>query len=255
MLRVGSLFSGIGGFDKGLEDAGMKVIWQVEVNPFCQVILRKNFPHARLYDDVRQFPKEGVPEVDLVCGGDPCQENSLARIAATTTAPSLGAEFLRVVEALRPRFVLRENPTRSRSDAPWPWHSFRGGLERLGYAVLPFRLRSCCFGADHQRDRLFLLAEQAHPDRGAVRGQGRGETQGEERKGQERNRKRQRLRALPGAVGGGPQSGDHPRGVRGDDGLPKGVDRARMKALGNSVDPRAVEWIGRELLKAIKESE
>ena len=51
-MKVGSLFSGIGGFDKGLEDAGMETVWQVEKEPFCIAVLKTQFPHAKRVSDI-----------------------------------------------------------------------------------------------------------------------------------------------------------------------------------------------------------
>ncbi len=142
---------------------------------------------------------------------------------------SPAAEFIRVVAELRPRFVLRENPAVTRADAPWPWWRFRGELERLGYAVLPFRLRACCVGADHERERLFLLASL--PDAHCAR--------------LERNECEE-------------LAGTHQRGYNADFtgsawrdaapricGTPHGISRRmdRLRALGNAVDPRVAYQI------------
>jgi DNA (cytosine-5)-methyltransferase 1 len=109
-LTVGSLFSGIGGFDLGLERAGMRVVWQCEQNEFCQRVLAKHWPGVPCHPDVRTLvadpdrqgqlePQGGeqgkrgrpcdsserpvsvsvpVPQVDVLCGGFPCQDISLA---------------------------------------------------------------------------------------------------------------------------------------------------------------------------------
>ena len=174
---------------------------------------------------------------DVICGGDPCQENSGARTRDHCTQSSLGDEFVRVVAALRPRIVVRENPTFTRADAPWPWWRMRAALESLGYAVLPFRLRACCLGADHQRDRLFLLAElpDAHGQR----------LEGWQAEAQSR-------------VAGQPPRRVHAadwfavsasRGLRSRDGFPDYVDR--VKAVGNAVYPDVAEWIGRRIVEAL----
>lgn len=232
-FTFGSLFTGAGGMDLGLEMAGMTCAWQVEVNPYARKILERHWPDVRRHGDVRTFPI-GNPEdyrVDLIAGGDPCQENSLARSGSRTTQPSLGHEFIRVVEILRPRLVLRENPAKVRPDAPWPWWRFRSELERLGYIVLPFRLRACCVGADHQRDRLFLFAEMGHAHRvesGFCR----------------------RLEFAEG----GHQAWDmdlwpdQPEPPRMADGVSDRVDRNRV--LGNAVPPPVARKIGRMIREA-----
>src|SRR5262245_22152040 len=133
-MTFGSLFSGIGGLDLGLERAGMRCAWQCEIDPFCRRVLAKHWPDVPRHDDVRTFPpNEGNCRVDLICGGDPCQENSNARGRSKARRKSPAIHFIRIVKELRPRLVLRENPP-SQSDASWPWWRFRDCLESLGYA-------------------------------------------------------------------------------------------------------------------------
>lgn len=80
-LKVGSIFSGIGGLDLGLERAGMKTIWQCEINPFCRRVLRKHWPMTHIFKDVRTLAQnetlqhiqsDHLTRIDLLCGGDPC---------------------------------------------------------------------------------------------------------------------------------------------------------------------------------------
>lgn len=239
-MTFGSLFTGVGGMDLGLEQAGLRCRWQVESEPHCLAVLARHWPDIPRRDDIRTFNPEPTEQwhVDLICGGDPCQQNSRAGAVWRRRGEDLAIHFLRVVGRLRPRFVLRENPAATRADAPWPWFRFRAELESLGYAVLPFRLRSCCLGADHRRERLFLLADLADADR-------------------------ERLEGLDGpglaAGDGGRTVGDRALRRRGDDlsgprirravdGLPRGLDVARVKACGNAVDPAVARWIGERLL-------
>lgn len=155
-LTVGSLFSGIGGLDLGLERAGFDIKWQVEKDEWCRRVLKRHWPSVQRFEDIKDCGAHNLSPVDLICGGDPCQRNSNAWRHGDGS-PSLGDEFIRIVDECRPRLVLRENPSTVRKDAPWPWWRFRRNLEELGYAVLPFRLRACCVGLDHRRERLFLL--------------------------------------------------------------------------------------------------
>lgn len=156
-----SLFSGYGGLDLGLEWAGWKPLWKAENNRDASRVLRKHWPHVPNLGDVSQIRWAENPAPTLLCGGDPCQSNSALRASHPARGESPAGHFLAAVDALRPRLVLRENPSVVMPSAPWPWWRFRAALEGMGYAVLPFRLRSCCTGAHHRRERLFLLAELA----------------------------------------------------------------------------------------------
>lgn len=114
-LAVGSLFSGIGGLELGLERAGMRVVWQVEKDPFCQRVLAKHWPDVRRHDDVTTFPPGDGADwgCDLICGGFPCQDispgNAGKQQGIAGKRSGLWREFARIVGLLRPRYVLVEN--------------------------------------------------------------------------------------------------------------------------------------------------
>ena len=80
MLTVGSLFSGTGGLDLGLEQAGMRTVWQVEFDDWARGKLEENFPHTEKFKDVREVGKHNLRPVDLICGGFPCQDLSIANL-------------------------------------------------------------------------------------------------------------------------------------------------------------------------------
>jgi DNA (cytosine-5)-methyltransferase 1 len=235
-MRIGSLFSGIGGLELGLERAGLgAVVWQVEASPWCREVLARHWPHAERFDDVRGVrgadridgglpgvPGDsgrdggrllsggrlgdghapaghralvgrnsvrrnvegggGLPErgqlgrddadgrrgtdrrgvlspVDLICGGFPCQDVSLARFSSgqgqgaglAGAKSGLWHEYARIIGEIRPRWVVIENVAALRSN----------GLAGVlgGLAVV----RADWFGAPHQRARLFMVAWPAGP--------------------------------------------------------------------------------------------
>lgn len=119
-LTVGSLCSGIGGIDLGLERAGMKVAWQCEHDPrskkpfrpqFNQIILNKHWPGAELYGNIEQIQTDDLERVDIIAAGFSCQDISQAGKGAGITGPRSGLffEVMRIVRVLRPSYVLLEN--------------------------------------------------------------------------------------------------------------------------------------------------
>ena len=165
-----ALFAGTGNGLYGSLLCGFTTVCAVEVNPKCRAVLLQRqrdgvFPMFPIWDDVCTF--DGRPLrgwVDVVTGGDPCQENSAAFTHGKCRVPSLGAEFLRVVGEVRPSYVMRENPARVRKEAPWPADRFAEGLESLGYATAIVEIRACCLGADHQRGRMWVLGRLENAD-------------------------------------------------------------------------------------------
>ena len=107
----GSLFSGIGGFDLGFERAGMECAWQVETDIRARGVLARHWPEVERYEDVRNVGRNDLRAVDVVCGGFPCQDVSIAgrRAGLAGERSGLWFEFHRVLDELRPRWCIIEN--------------------------------------------------------------------------------------------------------------------------------------------------
>lgn len=159
-LTIGSLFSGIGGLELGVESAtGGRVLWQVERDGFCREVLAKHWPHAVRHDDVCTV--NGLPRVDVICGGFPCQDVSLAgkRAGFGGERSSLWREYRRIVADVRPRFVFVENvPGLFTADDGWAFGEVLGDLAALGFDAAWDVFRASDVGAPHRRERVFLLA-------------------------------------------------------------------------------------------------
>jgi DNA (cytosine-5)-methyltransferase 1 len=224
-LTVGSLFSGIGGLDLGLERAGMTVRWQSEIDPYCCKVLAKHWPDVPNLGDVTSIDWSEVERVDLICGGYPCPAFSQAAHGCNV-APNLWPFMRDAIAGLRPRYVLLENV------AAHLGHGFPAvlaDLHALGLDAEWSTVTACAFGAPHTRRRLFALA-YAHGVSEPV-----GAFDGEA----------SWLRSVSGVGRDGwlPSADD----VGADDGVPDRVDRCR--ALGNAVVPQVAEWIGVQLLQ------
>lgn len=166
VVRIGSLFSGIAGFELGLERGlarcgiESRVEWQVEIDPFCRAVLAKHYPDTRRFDDVRSVGHAVLRPVDLVCGGFPCQDLSTAntreRERLDGSKSGLWREYRRILGELRPSLAVIEN-----SGMAWrDWVPVvRRDLHELGYASLPLRVCSAGLGAPHDRDRVFVVAD------------------------------------------------------------------------------------------------
>ena len=170
MLTFGSLFTGIGGFDLGFERAGMKCKWQCEIDKDCHTVLKKHWREIPLYDDVRKITADTEP-VDLICGGFPCQDISIAgrRKGLAGERSGLWWEFARIIEALQPRWVVAENvPGLLSSNNGKDLLAILNYLAELGYGVAWRILDSQYFGVPQRRKRIFIVASAGNGRAGQV---------------------------------------------------------------------------------------
>jgi DNA (cytosine-5)-methyltransferase 1 len=192
VLTVGSLFSGIGGFDLGLERAGMRTVWFCEQDEFCRRVLAKHWPGVPCHPDVRALVADtdrkrlqtaailrqaangldhgsdesvpggrvvpvSVPYVDVLCGGFPCQGLSWAGLGRGLDDERSGLwfEMLRVIRELRPRWVVVENVAALLARGV---DVVLGGLAACGYDAEWDCIPASAVGAPHRRDRIWLVA-------------------------------------------------------------------------------------------------
>ena len=102
-MKVGSLFTGIGGFDLGLERAGIEVAWQCEIDPHARAVLAKHWAGVPCYDDVRRLSVAHVEFVDIISFGSPCQDLSVAgkRAGMAGSRSGLFFEATRLIKEMR----------------------------------------------------------------------------------------------------------------------------------------------------------
>ena len=155
-LTVGSLFSGIGGLDLGLERAGMKVIWNSEIDDFACRVLKKHWPAVPNLGNIKEVDFNNVERPDVICGGYPCQPFSNAGKRQGEADPRhLFPWVLNAVSVLRPRYVVLENV---RGHLSMGGVSVIGSLTHIGYNAEWRVISAASVGAPHRRDRVFIIA-------------------------------------------------------------------------------------------------
>lgn len=271
MPTFGSLFSGIGGLDLGLERAGWECRWQVEIDEWCRAVLARHWPGVPRWDDAKTFPPDTYrgrltqqserdgeagswwpsfrddPKrlaVDLICGGFPCQPVSLAgKRRGQDDERWLWPEFARIVRLLRPRYILVENVpgllARGMGDV-------LGDLAASGYDCEWDCIPAAAVGAPHLRYRVFIVAYAQSP------GQLRTVELEDGDRGERRYSAERDGAAADAFAEGSIRQSDwwttEPDMGRVAHGVPSRVDR--LRGLGNAVVPQVAEWIGRRLIDA-----
>jgi DNA (cytosine-5)-methyltransferase 1 len=156
-MRIGSLFSGIGGLDLAAERAfSGRVAWHCEIERHPQRVLRRRWPDAGLHADVRGVNGATVQPVDVLTGGFPCQDLSVAgkRAGLDGNRSGLYHEMLRIVGELKPQYVVLENvPPLLRYR-----HRVDNDLRELGYGAIWQTMAAEDVGAPHRRLRVWVLA-------------------------------------------------------------------------------------------------
>ncbi len=161
-MNVLDIFSGLGGFSLGLERSGMRTVAFCEIDPYCRAVLKKHWPGVPVYDDVRaltagRLNADGIGPIDVICGGFPCQDISVAGKGAGLEGQRSGlwSEFRRLIEEVRPAFALIENVSALRSRG---LDRVLGEIAALGYDAEWHCIPASAVGAPHRRDRVWIVA-------------------------------------------------------------------------------------------------
>jgi len=228
-LAFASFFSGIGGFELGLERAGHRRVWSCEIDPFARKVFAARFGNEPEGEDICDVTPDQIPEADLWCGGFPCQDLSTAgrRKGINGERSGLVWKLLDLAARKRPRWLLLENvpgllngrdaddddgadlspegrPGVGAAGGSVSWFgALLGALDQLGYDVSWRVLDARFFGVPQRRRRVFVLAgragERPHPGAVLLEREGRG--------GNPASRRAARARVARGAQGGA----DEPR--------------------------------------------
>lgn len=283
-MNAGSLFSGIGGLDHGLANAGFRHVFFCESDPWRRSILSRHWPGVLCYEDVRDVGvqladgrryEDGTAErthrlttevtadggVDLLCGGFPCQDVSIAgrRAGLVGERSGLFFEFARIIDTVRPRWVLVENvPGLLSSNDGRDFGVVLGTLADLGYGVGYRVLNSQFFGVPQRRRRVYIVATNADSDprrsserAGAVLAVG---TRCERHSRQGAEGAEDDTDGAPACVGATvrrltPTECERLQGLPDGWTLP-GPDSRRYAALGDAVTATVSEWIGRRIVQS-----
>ena len=161
-LKVLDIFSGIGGFSIGLENAGMETVGFCEIEPFAQDILNKHWPHTRIFTDIRTLNEEsllrcGISKINVIAGGFPCQDISCAgkQVGIDGSRSGLWKEFWRLIDELRPDYAIIENVANLRSRG---LITVLQDLRQIGYNAQWHCIPASAIGAPHRRDRIWIIA-------------------------------------------------------------------------------------------------
>lgn len=165
---LGSLFSGIGALDLGIEHGlGAHPAWFVESDPYCRRVLARHWPDVERFEDVRQVGAATLAPVDCLVAGFPCQPASVAGKQRGKRDPRwLWPEVARIAAELSPPLCIFENVLGLRTAG---MRDVLADLASLGFDVEWSDLSAFELGAPHLRRRLFFVA--AHPQRIALREQ------------------------------------------------------------------------------------
>jgi DNA-cytosine methyltransferase len=161
-MNILDLFSGIGGFSLGLERAGMKTVAFCEVDKKAQLVLKKHWPDVPIFDDVSNLKGEHIEQtIDIICGGFPCQDISLAGKGAGLEGKRSGlwTEFHRLIKEIRPKYAIIENVSALRSRG---LDQVLRSLSEIGYDAEWHCITAASVGAPHRRDRIWIVAYPGH---------------------------------------------------------------------------------------------
>ncbi len=284
-MKVLDIFSGIGGMSLGLQRAGFETVAFCELDEWCRRVLSHHWPKVPIYDDVRKLTAarlraDGIPRINLIAGGFPCQDVSSAGEGAGLDGERSGLwrEFARLLGELRPDFAIVENVgallSRGLAD-------ILAELSALGYDAEWHALPAAAIGAPHLRDRVWIIARARADASGVVRGEscplcgfdpvgfvewrpagdryGCPDCGGEglddaaaDASGGGLANVRGLFRPISRALSAAPASWDRPTEPplrRMDDAVSPELDARRVKALGNAVVPLFPEIIGRAIME------
>ena len=163
-MKIVDLFSGIGGFSYAAEQivGGFETIAFVERDEYCQKVLRKHWSDVPIYSDIRSFNGKEYKDADIVVGGFPCQPWSVAGAQrGSEDDRDLWHEMVRVIEDIRPRWIIGENVSGFITMSMGLRRSLID-LESIGYKAIPYLIPAAAVDAKHRRMRCWIVGYSEH---------------------------------------------------------------------------------------------
>ncbi|MDA0843846.1 MAG: DNA (cytosine-5-)-methyltransferase [Bacteroidetes bacterium] len=157
-MKILDLFSGIGGFSLGLEKAGWQTVAFCEIDKHCQAILKKHWPEVVIFDDITKLSKSNLSsDIDVICGGFPCQDISVAghQKGITGDRSNLWKEYKRLINEFKPKYAIIENVANLRNKG---LVTVLQDLAEIGYDAEWHCIPASAVGAPHRRDRIWIIA-------------------------------------------------------------------------------------------------
>ena len=164
MYKIVDLFSGIGGFSYAAEQivGGFETVAFVERDEYCQKVLRKHWHDVPIYSDIRSFNGKEYKDADIVVGGFPCQPWSVAGSQrGSEDDRDLWHEMVRIIEDIRPRWVIGENVS-GFVTMPMGLRRSLSDLESIGYKAIPYLIPAAAVDAKHRRMRCWVVGHTEH---------------------------------------------------------------------------------------------
>jgi len=162
------LFSGIGGFSLGLEaTGGFKTVAFCEIEEFPRKVLQKHWPNVKQYEDIRKLnydrlKADGIGLIDIITGGYPCQPFSVAgRKKGEKDPRHLWPEMFRIIKECRPTWVIGENVS---GHIKQGLDTVLKNLESEMYSTRTFSVSASSIGANHKRERVWIVAHSERND-------------------------------------------------------------------------------------------
>tara|TARA_R100001460_G_scaffold108277_1_gene158931 strand:- start:1348 stop:2172 length:825 start_codon:yes stop_codon:yes gene_type:complete len=263
-MKMGSLFSGIGGLDLGLERSipGLQTVWQVEKEEFCRSILERHWPNTKRYNNVLHVGADNLEPVDVICAGFPCQSISISgKMEGLENEEKSGLwwHVHRLVSEFRsighePILVLENVANIIRVGGP----DVVGSLAAIGYDIEWTTISAAQCGAPHLRRRWFGVAYPSTIGCYMRNAMAFGELVDGRWTTADTNSTRTQVQTegkQPSEQMSRSTSKTYWQGFptqspvcRRDDGIPNRVDR--LRALGNAVVPQCAEWIGQQIINS-----